>query len=265
MRTKNILRSTAFALMAVILTACGAITVAPTPTVQPTPTRVTPADLCANTLVPVKTGATWTYNATGNANLNGSSGSSTFTATISSVRPDGFTVTADFGNNVTSNQEWDCKQDGLLATSFGSGQGTFTMSSQNFTASFDTSNPTGVTLPRDVDQRTNWDYGLDLNGSVSQGSINADAKGNVGTEMHVAGRESVTVPAGTFNAVRVDGTSTFHLSAGFNGLTLPVTSVMKFTLWFAPGVGWVKSTASGDLAGTNLSGSTELQSFNIPQ
>lgn len=264
MHMKTLKRSAALALMAAILTACGAITVAPTPTVQPTATPTISGDLCANTLAPVKTGATWTYNATGNANLNGASGSSTFTATISKVRADGFTVTTDFGDNVTSDQEWDCKPDGLLARSFGSGQAAFTMSSQDFTASFNTSNPSGITLPRDVDQHANWDYGLDLTGSLAQGNLKADVKGNVGTEMHAAGTESVTVPAGTFDARKVQGTSTVHFTASFNGLDLPLTSVVNFTLWFAPGVGWVKSLADGNLAGTALSGSTELQSYKIP-
>jgi uncharacterized protein DUF3108 len=264
MHIRTLIRSAAFALMAAILTACGAITVAPTPTLQPTATPTPSGDLCANTLIPVKAGATWTYNVAGNANINGASGSSSFTATISKVRADGFTVTTDFGNNVTSDQEWDCKPDGLLATSFGSGQATFTISSQEFTANLDTSNPSGITLPRDIDQHTNWDYGLDLTGSLAQGNLKADVKGNIGTEMHAAGTESVTVPAGTFDARKVQGTSTVRFTASFDGLGLPVTSVINFTLWFAPGVGWVKSLANGGLAGTTLGGSTELQSYKIP-
>ncbi len=269
MRIPLLYKIAVLALSAVLLSACGpglAPSLIPsslpqsplTPSPEPSPTAIG-TGLCANTLAPVKEGATWTY-----ANTGGPVSPSTFTVTITEVRPDGFTDSFKVDDSVAVDQRWACQPNGLLAQSLGVGQGALALSSQGFKADLDTSNPTGVTLPANVQPGMKWNYGLGLAGSLEDGGLSGQATGSVSTDMQAIGMESVTVPAGTFNAMKVQSVSTFSVSAASQGFSIPITAVLNSTFWFAPNVGWVKSTVSGDFAGTSLNTVTELQSFNIP-
>lgn len=263
MRITQLIGFAPIAILLIASAACGPtpqVTQSPNPSAVPQPTNTpNPAGLCANNLIPVKQGATWTY--TDNA---GTSDSEDFTATFSSVRPDGFTVSVTSAGSPAIDQQWTCTPAGIVASSLGSGQGVLGLTVAGIQASLSTSNPTGVTLPANVQTGTKWPYGLDIAGSLSQGNLQADLKGNIATSMEAVGTESVTVPAGTFNAIKVQGTSTLSVGASYQGLSLPITSVINTTFWFAPGVGWIKSTESGNLLGTAFSSTTELKSYTIP-
>jgi len=49
-----------------------------------------------------------------------------------------------------------------------------------------------------------------------------------------------------------------------SGFTTPITFASPTDMWFAPGVGWIKSVSSGDLMGTSFDETIELQSYTIP-
>jgi hypothetical protein len=74
----------------------------------------------------------------------------------------------------------------------------------------------------------------------------------------------VTVPAGTFEALKVEVDVTLNIDASYEGITLPVSFTGKYTYWFAPNVGWVKSTGTGNVLGSSFTDTTELQSYNLP-
>lgn len=275
MNTRTLGNLAVFALVAALMAACNArpeflaspaapTNTNPPPTLQPTPTNPpeaqTSAGLCSNALAPVKPGATWSY-------VNSAAGTnpSTFTTTITDVRSDGFTVTTKFDDNTMVSQDWLCKPDGLLALTMGTGQTPFGLSlPAGVEAQLTTANATGLTLPADVQAGMKWPYSIDLAGTLSQGSLSAQLAGAITTEFQALGREQVTVPAGTFDAMKVQGISTVKVSADYHGLSVPITSVVNTTFWFAPGVGLVKSAESGELAGAAVSGNTELQSYSIP-
>ncbi len=265
MRSRKLTRFAAVTVLLLISAACGPNgpqlpNVPPSATPAPTATNTpSAAGLCANNLVPVKLGATWTYT-----NNSGTADAEQFTATIVGIRPDGFTVELSSQGTPAINQEWSCKPEGLLASALGSGQNALGLSVAGIQANLTTSNATGILLPANVQQGTQWTYGLDLSGRLSQGNLAADLTGNIATAMQATGTESVTVPAGTFDAMKVQGTSTFKIMAGYQGISIPVTSVVNLTFWFAPGVGWIKATESGELVGTAFSNTTELQSYTIP-
>ena len=78
----------------------------------------------------------------------------------------------------------------------------------------------------------------------------------------VLGQETVTVPAGTFNAVKVQGVLVAGPATGTMSCpstpstTYPVPgSTQTMTTWHVSGVGWVKSTSSD--------GTTELVSYDV--
>lgn len=270
MRTRNLSQLAALAFLTVILSACNANPVlgsaisASTQSANPSPvaTQASPtprSNLCANSLVPVKAGATWTYSSTGVM-----AEPVTFMTTITNVHPDGFTTATKLDDNNTVDQQWACKPDGIVALLVGSAQAAFGLSSQSVTVSLTTSNVTGVTIPADTHSGMQWNYGMDVSGSVTQGSLSVNLTGTVPTVLRATGTESVTVPAGTFNATKIQGTSTFNVTAEYFGLKLPVTGVVNSTFWFAPGVGWIKSIQTGNLPGTSFNSTTELQAYNIP-
>src|SRR5512140_2846561 len=127
MRITQLMKSAPFAVLLMLSAACGpnpTATQSPNPTSVATPTNTpNPAGLCANDLVPVKQGATWTY--TDNV---GASNAEQFTATIAEVRSDGFTVALTSGGSPAIDQGWSCTSAGLVASSIGSGQGVLGLS-----------------------------------------------------------------------------------------------------------------------------------------
>ena len=257
----------------VMLAACnarpGAPAVSPTTGLSAAPTEGAPvapttppasgSGQCANPLLPVESGATWRYASAANG-----SGASSFTIAITGARSDGFTASARLDDNTVINQKWSCKPEGLALVLPGAGQSAQRLSIGGLEANLTISNATGVILPANIQPGMTWPYGLDLAGTLSQGSLSANLTGNIATEFRAIGSETVNVPAGTFEAMKLQGRSTVAVTADYHGLKLPITSVIDTTLWFAPGVGWVKSTATGEFAGTTVDAGTELQSYTIP-
>jgi hypothetical protein len=232
------------------------------PAAQPTATLAgsTPVagqSLCTNTYYPVQEGATWSYQSTG-----GPAGEYTFTDTITSVRPDGFTLSTQIAG-LTRAQEWSCTPEGLAALQFG-GAPAAMLNSQNIQLNFEVTNSTGVTFPGQIEPGDQWQQTVDLAGEVTAMNEEAQAAGTVRMDFFAVGNESVTVPAGTFEALRVEVDVTLNVNASYKGINLPVSFSGDYTYWFAPGVGWVKSSGTGSVLGTSFSDTTELQSYNIP-
>ncbi len=223
-------------------------------------TAVPAQDLCANALFPVKKGAIWTYT-----NTSSALGSSSFTTTITDVRADGFTMATQLDQN-NPTQEWTCNPDGLVALSFGSDASVLDFTTEGISGDLAASNVSGVTIPANVQPGVKWPYNMDVSGHITQTSnnISADANGTVSTALQAVGTESVTVPAGTFQTTKIQATSTINVTTSFRGLGIPLSFAVNSTIWFAPGVGWVKAEESSSIAGTNYSATTELQSYNIP-
>ncbi|MGE5250835.1 MAG: hypothetical protein ACM3QS_11555 [Bacteroidota bacterium] len=212
---------------------------------------------CDNALFPAVKGATWTYSGTG-----GPSRAYSYTDTVTDVRADGFTVTSKFDDNLTRTQEWACKPEGLVALQLPGGAAAIT--TKQFQANFETSNVQGVTIPASVDPGDKWSFSLTIKGTQEVGGVKAETSGDAAYDFTAVGTESVTVPAGTFDAMKVDGVLTLNLTATVSGLSIPVKVTINTTSWFAPGVGMVKTVSNGNVAGTDLNDTLELQTYNIP-
>jgi len=244
-----------------ILQACnlstpGGETPVPIPTATTTQVQETQG-LCANPLFPVKLGATWTYSGTGST-----AGDYSFTDTITDVREDGFTLTSQF-DDLTRTQEWACKPEGLAALTFGGGAagGIFANGIQ---MDLNTSNVQGVNLPKTVNAGDQWPYSLDFEGDMQLSGTQANAQGTATFTFTAIGQESVTVPAGTFDAMKIHADMVLDMQLSLSGITTPVTFASPTDLWFASGVGWVKATSTGELMGSSFNETIELQSYNIP-
>jgi hypothetical protein len=213
--------------------------------------------LCANLYYPVRQGTTWTYKSTG-----GPAGEYSFTDTITSVRDDGFTLSTQIGG-LTRTQEWTCTAEGLAALQLG-GAPAAMLNSQNIQLNLDLNNTTGVTFPRQINPGDQWQQTMDVAGNVTMMNEEAEASGNAQMSFSTVGNESVTVPAGTFDALKVEVDVTLNVNATYEGLTLPVSFTGEYTYWFAPNVGWVKASGTGNVLGSSFSDTTELQSYSIP-
>lgn len=213
--------------------------------------------LCTNAYYPVRQGATWTYKSTG-----GPAGEYSFTDAITSVRDDGFTLSTQIGE-LTRTQEWTCTAEGLAALQLG-GAPAAMLNSQNIQLNLDISNGSGVTFPSQINPGDQWEQTLNVTGNVVAFNEEAEAAGDVQMNFSAVGNESVTVPAGTFDALRVDVDVTLNIEATYEGITLPVTFSGDYAYWFAQGVGWVKASGTGTVLGSSFSDTTELQSYSIP-
>jgi hypothetical protein len=262
-------------LITLFLAACSSRTILPieqpTLTAQATATQPGPATtetlegsgpvaetgLCTNTYYPVRQGATWTYKSTG-----GPAGEYSFTDTISSVRADGFTLSTQIGD-LTRTQEWTCSAEGLTALQLG-GAPAAMLNAQEIEMSLDVTNASGVAFPSQINPGDHWQQTLELQGNVTFMNEEAEASGDAQMNFSAVGNESVTVPAGTFETLKVEVDVTLNVDATYEGITLPVSFSGDYTYWFAPGVGWVKASGMGNVLGSSFSETTELQSYNIP-
>jgi hypothetical protein len=254
-------------LMIIFLAACSTPPVPPTNTQSTDPAQPTATledsypnpeqGRCTNVYYPVRQGATWTYKSTG-----GPAGEYSFTDTITSVRDDGFSLSTQIGD-LTRTQEWTCTAEGLAALQLG-GAPAAMLNSQNIQLNLDINNATGVTFPSQISPGHQWQQILDVTGNVTAMNEEAEATGNVQMNFSAIGNESVTVPAGTFEALKVDVDVTLNINATYEGITLPVSFSGDYTYWFAPNVGWVKASGTGNVLGSSFSDTTELQSYSIP-
>jgi len=255
-------------LIIIFLAACSA----PTNTLEPQATEtatatgvvtetasapVTGQGLCANTYYPVREGATWSYQSAG-----GPAGEYSFTDTITSVREDGFTLSTQIGD-LTRMQEWTCSAEGLAALQLG-GAPAAMLNAQNIQLNLAITNASGVTFPSAMNAGDQWQQDLDVEGNVSVANEEGAATGNAQMIFNAIGNESVTVPAGTFEALKIQIDTTMNVNVTYSGLSLPVAFTGSHTYWFMQGVGWVKATGTGSVMGSSFSETMELQSYNIP-
>ena len=218
-------------------------------------TKVTGA--CANDYYPVLQGATWTYKSTGSP-----AGDFKFTDTVSAVKSDGFTLTSQFGD-VTHTQEWTCSDKGLTAMQLG-GPAMATLNSQDMNFTFDIKNTDGVSIPVEMKPDDEWGHSLEFEGKMDIAGKPATAEGNSQTAYKVIGEESVKVPAGKFQATKVQVVTNITFTIKVQGIAVPASYSGSYTYWYAKGVGWVKAEGQGNITGTSFNETIELQKYNIP-
>jgi hypothetical protein len=231
---------------------------APTDTEQAAaPTVPPPAGGCANPLFPVADGATWSYTLSG-----GPAGPVSYTSTVTGIDTGGFELTQAF-TSLTVKQRWSCKDGALAALDFGGPSASLV--TQGSQATFTTVSQEGVTLPAQVAAGDEWTQSFTLKGTqVLPGGTTGTSQGTASYSSKAIGMESVTVDAGTFDAMRVDGQMTVDLTVNVSGVTAPVTLSTKFSSWYAPGVGLVKMSQTGSLAGVALNVDNDLTSYSLP-
>jgi len=215
------------------------------------------ASLCMNAYYPVREGATWTYQSTGTP-----ADDYRFTDTITSVRDDGFTLTTEY-EKFTRTQEWACSAEGLSALQLG-GPVVAALESQSIHLNVEMKNVSGLTFPNQITAGDAWQQILELEGDMNIAGEDGTASGTAQTNFQALGLESVSVPAGDFEAMKIQVDSVVNLDVTYEGVTVPVAYTATYTYWFVSGIGWVKASGNANMAVHSFTENIELQSHNIP-
>ena len=139
-----------------------------------------------------------------------------------------------------------------------------TLNAQGIALDLEINNVSGLTFPKEVAAGDQWQHNLDFYGQVEMSGQSGDAQGTAVTRFTAIGAETVTVPAGTFEAMKIQVEPTLDINVGYGGFSLPVTVGGTYTYWFVQDIGWVKASGTGNFAGQSLSETIELQSYHIP-
>ncbi|MBV6397517.1 MAG: hypothetical protein HFACDABA_03131 [Anaerolineales bacterium] len=251
------------------LSACGggnAVSVTPTvglplPGNPATPSENLPptmgsSDLCMNAYYPVKANATWVYSSSG-----APSGPYEYGETISEVRLDGFTATTAI-KQVPHAQVWSCRPEGLTATTLIGNNVAAILAVRRFSDAVLT-NISGVTLPATMAPGSVWTYEADFTATQVEFGVASPVAGHIKLTYTAGDHESVSVPAGTFEAIAVTIVSeTKYTTQTPNGpQALSLNS--SYVYWYALNVGWVKANGSGKLGGAEYFETIELVQYTI--
>ena len=183
---------------------------------------------CDHAYFPVQEGWAWTYQ----SSLEGQ----THTITISKVSDSGFTYTVQFEKGSVETR-WKCDAEGLSSLEYSAAN--FGGKTSQF--NFKTVARKGVIIPNNLAVGSRWTYGFTLEGEISGKKV----VNKLETSNKIVGEETVTVPAGTFKAVKVESTSVMNMSMDLGGKSRNMPSnTIKSTSWYGPGVGLVKSVIS---------------------
>ncbi len=213
--------------------------------------------LCANQYYPVREGATWTYQSTGSL-----ADDYRFTDTITFVRDDGFTLTTEY-EKFTRTQEWACTPEGLLALQLG-GPVVAALQSQAIHLNLELKNVSGITFPHEIVAGSTWQHNLEFQGDMDIAGEEGTASGTAQANFNTLGIENVSVPAGDFEAMKIQVDTLVNLDVTYEGLTVPIAYTASYTYWFASDVGWVKANGGASISGQSFNENIELQTYNIP-
>ena len=183
---------------------------------------------CRNRFYPVRNDAWWMYNMSSGIKPS---------QTMAVGNDNAFTVTVQNGD-VAFTFKGQCTEEGVVLLE-APGAAASLLGEDN-SSMLTAQNVGGVTLPNDVQAGDNWSQRIDITG----GNITA----TIETNYHAVGYETVNVPAGSFQALKVEQNGTVTLGGQvFNTYAI---------LWYTQDVGIVKSVV-GDIT-------AELFAYNFP-
>jgi hypothetical protein len=220
-------------------------TAVPPTAAEPQPST-TPESACANPYFPSAAGNRWTY-----AGSNSYTGNYTRTDTVSQSNGSSFTVDSMAGD-VPYSVTYSCSAAGLVASDPVTQYAGALLSSTNAPVTVNLTSNSGTTLPADIQPGDTWQQMADFEAS----SQDLNISGRFVFDYTAVGFDTVSVPFGTFNALRVDATihievSAFHVSAG----------TYTTSTWMVQDIGVVKSQGASHVSGIDFSDGMQLTGF----
>ena len=213
---------------------------APTAAAPTQPASATAGGGCANAYYPVPSGATWSYASSGSTSV----GNYTYTRTISAASDAGFTSGYQFSTGVNWLEKWTCQDGNLAELGSGAGSASMTTSTAKMTSTSVTAD--GYNIPATFYSGEAWSEDLTITGTVKSGTKEATSQIASRLNCTAGGAATITVPAGTFDTVMATCTKKVVVSAIVQGKSMQVGANQEsITYWYAKGVGFVKSVATG--------------------
>ncbi len=206
----------------------------------------TPTSLCTNQYFPNAKGDTWEYSG---SNTLISNYSRIDTVTASST--EAFTVESNLAGVVYS-LPYTCSPAGILATNPVQEYAGALLNSPNAPIKVELTSNEGVSLPSNVVPGDTWQQSSDFNATAE----NVNISGRFVFDYTATGYEQVTVPAGSYNALRVDATIRIEVS-GFRILAGTYTT----STWMVAGIGVVKSEGTSHVPGVDFTDGMQLTKY----
>lgn len=216
---------------------------------------------CVNPLYPVVVNATWNYTSSGSV-----IGDYEFAQRITNVRADGFTLTIEYSTGVTTTQEWSCQAGDLVVLEAGNGPAATLASIGGTSSQVDTEDVSGVTLPASITSGSAWSQTFTFNGEANlPNGTTGTGEGSYSSTYKALGMETITVAAGTFEAMRIEVESVYDLTVTVElegqEIEVPVAVGSTITMWYASNIGLVKMVSNNDMMGEE---SIELTRYTSP-
>lgn len=203
---------------------------------------------CDHPYLPMRQGTSWSYSS--------DYGSQSWAVT--SVSGDLASATATMQMTFqegTIEYTWNCGSDGVVSFDFGTmglttgaGIGDITITSNS-----------GTILPPPDQLVPGATWSNNFTEEVTSGAAGVDFNltMDVSETYTATGFETISTAAGTFDALRIDGSGTFATTSDLTG---SITTTAQFTYWLAPGVGFVRFETTSE----GVSSVTELTGYSIP-
>ena len=212
--------------------------------IQNTPTPV--PSLCDNLYFPNHVGDTWEY-----AGNTSATGAFTRTDSITNSGERSFSVQSAVAD-ISYPVDYSCTEAGLVAANPIQQYLGAILASLNGEIELNLISNSGVSLPNQVNPGDSWQQIVEWEGSAQGISTN----GRLVFDYSAAGYETVIVPSGTYEALRVNTSirieiSNFRIQYG----TYNITS------WMAPNVGTIKSQGTSNVPNVSFSDGLELTRF----
>lgn len=180
---------------------------------------------------PVRAGWEWNYS---------SSAGDNHTISYTNITPTGFVMVYK-SPEVNRSIRYTCDANGFTASSFVS-------PADEGSLRLETTRVSGTAVPSRLAVGSSWRYSYEVRGtfSMGQGGEGINVQGTVEVVRRAVAMERVVTPAGTFQALRIEQTTTMKLSGNLNGISIPMPSApMSAVEWVAEGVGTVKTEMEG--------------------
>ncbi len=212
------------------------------PQASPTPIR-----LCNNPYFPNSRGDTWEYSGS-----NSALGAYNRTDAVTQSGADVFSVETTI-SSLTYGVKYSCTSGGLIASDPVQQYAGALLSGPDAPVTVKLTSNSGITLPSVIKPGDTWQQTADFDATSQSFNLN----GRFVFDYTAVGYENVTVPSGSFNALRVDATIRIEVS-GFRVLAGTYTT----SAWMAPGIGVVKSEGTSHVPGVEFSDALQLTKFS---
>lgn len=206
----------------------------PSPSGAPTASRPVASSGCSHPYYPLRPGSSITYRMTTGENVN------TLKVSVTENTGDQAKLTYAFPEGgINIDQTLTCESGGLFSESYLDLASE--VSGMNFRS--ETKSASGPLLPEGLGVGSEWDSSFDIVVHVDSGPVHDAGISEINETFSIhrkaEGFESVTVPAGTFNALKIQS----HFTVATTGV--PGMSSLSFdtTEYWVEGIGYVKTAS----------------------